>query len=251
MDDLFSSVGHDAISSIRPHWTKGLRIGFDTETTGVDIETARIVSAAVVHRVPQTMTEVKVWLLDPGVDIPAAATAVHGFTTEHVREHGQDAATGLDEIANELASQLANGSPVVVYNATFDLPLLEAELRRYGLPSLKERIGADDYHILDPLVLDRWVDRYRKGKRKLGDLISFYGVQVFDDLHSADIDVLAMLDVLEAMTKMWPQIGATELEQLKSIQVNAHREWAQGLNEWMAKKGLNREAIPLHWTPAI
>ncbi|MDR2702787.1 MAG: DNA polymerase III subunit epsilon [Cellulomonadaceae bacterium] len=246
--ELRSLAGRSAAREV-PHWTKGLRVGFDTETTGVDPATARIVSAAVVHRVPDTMTEVKVWLIDPGVDIPAAATAVHGFTTEYVREHGQPAAEALNEIAEELASQLVNGAPVVVYNATYDLPLLETELRRYGLPSLRERMNIDDYHVLDPLVLDRWVDKYRKGKRKLGDLVAHYGISVFDDLHTADIDVLATLDVLEAMTRKWPQIGVTEIEHLQAIQVNAHHAWAQGMNEWFARNGINRAEIPTGWFP--
>jgi len=226
-----------------------MRVGFDTETTGVNPATARIVSAAVITRVPETMTKVKVWLLDPGVEIPPETTAVHGFTTEHVRAYGQPAREGLDEIANEIAGLLANEAPLVVFNATFDLPLLDAELRRHGLPSLQQRIGRDDYHVLDPLVLDRWVDRYRKGKRKLIDLLQQYEVPVSDGLHTAEVDVLAMLDLLEAMCRKWPQIGSTDLPQLRLIQQNAHREWADNFNDWLRRQGLHRPGPAPIWSP--
>jgi len=228
-------------------WHKRMRVGFDTETTGVDTSTARIVTAALIIRVPDTITEIKTWLLDPGVEIPPETTAVHGITTEHAREHGQPAAEGLDEIAEALAEHLRNEVPVVVFNASFDLPLLEAELERHGLPSLIDRVGTQHYPVLDPLVLDRWVDRFRKGKRNLGALTEHYGVVVEDELHSADVDVLAMLDVLEEMSRRWPQIGTTDLNQLRAVQANAHRDWATNFNEYLASKGIQREPIPTTW----
>ena len=229
------------------NWTTVRRVGFDTETTGVNTATARIVTAAVVMRVPGAMTEVKTWLLDPGVEIPPETTAVHGITTEHARQHGLDAAIGLAQIADEITSHLADGAPLVVYNASFDIPLLEAELRRHGLPTLAQRLGTDQYPVLDPLVLDRWVDRYRKGKRRLGDLIDHYGVVVPAGLHHADVDTLATLDVLEQMARKWPQIGATELDQLRAVQANAHRDWARGFNEWLRRQGSSRSGPSETW----
>jgi len=222
-------------------------VGFDTETTGVDTSTARIVTAALIVRVPDTMTETRTWLLDPGVEIPPETTAVHGITTEHARAHGQPAAEGLDEIAEALAEHLRNDAPVVVFNASFDLPLLEAELTRYNLPTLEDRVGTKHYPVLDPLVLDRWVDRYRKGKRKLSDLTLHYGVTVDDDLHNADVDVLATLDVLEEMARRWPQIGTTELDQLRAVQANAHYEWATSFNDYLRRQGSTRLGPSTTW----
>ena len=224
-----------------------MRVGFDTETTGVDPSTARIVTAALVIRVPDTMTEVKTWLIDPGVEIPPETTAIHGVSTEHAREHGVPAATGLDDIAETLAEHLRNDAPVVVYNASFDLPLLEVELERHGLPTLADRVGTQHYPVLDPLVLDRWVDRYRKGKRKLSDLTVHYGVSVDDELHNADVDVIATLDVLEEMARRWPQIGTTALDQLRAVQSNAHFEWATGFNDWLRRQGSTRPGPSPTW----
>ncbi|MGM7440736.1 hypothetical protein ACPW7O_04620, partial [Streptomyces tunisiensis] len=41
-------------------------------------------------------------------------------------------------VAGVLAAYWKTGVPVVAYNASFDLSLLSAELRRYGLPSLRD-----------------------------------------------------------------------------------------------------------------
>ena len=73
-------------------WMNGLRATFDLETTGVDVTTARIVTASLILLDPQgNVVRRGEWLADPGVEIPAGAAAVHGITTEYAREHGRPA----------------------------------------------------------------------------------------------------------------------------------------------------------------
>lgn len=227
-------------------WTAGPMLGFDTETTGVDVSEDRIVSAALVRRHLGT-TEVRTWLLDPGVPIPPEASSIHGITTEVARAEGQDPAGALDEIAKELAEALSDGTPVVAYNATFDLCLLQAELRRYGLPTLEDRIGTQVAPVIDPLVLDRAVDRYRRGKRKLVDLCGVYAVVGDGALHTADVDVIATLDVLDAIVTRYPDIAARTLEDLHGYQAAEHRRWAEDFNAWRERKGLTGPGAELTW----
>ncbi|MDR0366186.1 MAG: hypothetical protein LBH68_05095, partial [Bifidobacteriaceae bacterium] len=69
---------------VRGRWQSGdMRdlVGFDTETTGVRTEADRIVTAALVCRRADGSREAATWLINPGVEIPAQATAVHGITT--------------------------------------------------------------------------------------------------------------------------------------------------------------------------
>lgn len=219
-------------------WIRMPLLGFDTETTGVDVANDRIVTAALVLRVPGVSTDVRTWLIDPGVEIPAEAAAIHGISTEHARAHGVAPAGALDEIARELAHHLAQGVPVVAYNAAFDLSLLDAELVRHGLPTLPERLGRPVEPVVDPLVIDRWKDRFRTGKRRLGDLSEWYGVTNEGDLHTADVDVLATLDVLEALVRRFPELARTSLEELHREQIGAHREWAENFNDWRLRQGL-------------
>ncbi|ACZ29727.1 Exonuclease RNase T and DNA polymerase III [Xylanimonas cellulosilytica DSM 15894] len=228
-------------------WARGPLVGFDTETTGVDVANDRIVTAAVVLRIPGVSTDVRTWLVDPGVEIPAEAAAIHGVTTEHARAHGVAPAVALEEIAAELAAHLREGVPVVAYNAAFDLSLLDAELARHGLATLPERLGRAVTPVLDPLVLDRWQDRYRRGKRRLGDLVTHYGVLTTEDLHAADVDVLATLDVLDALVRTFPELGALGLEELHHAQVGAHDTWARSFNEWRARQGLDGPGASRAW----
>lgn len=226
-------------------WTDGPLVGFDTETTGVDVDADRIVTAAVVRRVGGRAVT-RSWLIDPGVEIPAAATAVHGITTAHARAHGRAPAGALEEIAEALARALGRGEPVVAYNASYDLSLLDAELRRHGLRTLPERLARDVRVVVDPLVIDRWLDTYRPGKRRLGDLCAHYGVEP-GTLHDAGGDVMATLDVLAALCARFPGIGRAAPDRLHDAQARAHRRWAEGYNTWRAQQGLEGPGAELSW----
>lgn len=218
-------------------WLDAGFIGFDTETTGVRTGSDRIVTAAAITRVPNSPDVARSWLINPGVDIPTAASAVHGITTEYAQAHGASPESALEEIADELAQGLRQGIPVVAFNASFDLQILEAELERYGLATLRQRLGTGIGPVIDPLVLDRAVDRYRKGKRTLTHLCEVYQVIPSGDLHAAETDVRATLDVLEQILLLHPQLTDKSLGELHAYQQEAHRAWAQNFNEWLARQG--------------
>ena len=227
-------------------WIDGALVGFDTETTGIDVAADRIVTAAVVRHTPDSES-ITTWLIDPGIEIPAAAAAIHGITTENARAHGRRPVEALDEIAQALSDALLRDEPVVAFNASFDLSLLESELRRHHLPTLADRIGRDVKTVIDPLVLDRHLDRFRRGKRQLGDLCNHYAVTTSAALHTADVDVLATLEVLRAIARAFPEVTSMPLENLHNLQVTAHRTWAEHLNAWRTKQGLTGPGAELTW----
>ena len=226
-------------------WTDGAVVGFDTETTGVDVDVDRVVTAALVRR-DAYGTAVRSWLIDPGVEIPEGAAAIHGITTEHARAFGRPPAEALEQIAGALAEAALRGEPIVAYNACFDLSLLDAELRRHGLRSVSDRLGGTPLVVIDPLVLDRHLDRYRRGKRRLGDLCEHYHVNS-GDLHTADVDVAATLDVLRAISDAFPQIAEMSPAELHALQVGAHRAWATSFNEWRARQGYEGPGAEAAW----
>ncbi|AEE45209.1 exonuclease domain-containing protein [Cellulomonas fimi] len=227
-------------------WNDGPLLGFDTETTGLDVDRDRIVTAALVRR-DAAGTHVRTWLLDPGVEIPEAAASIHGVSTEHAKAHGVAPKAALDEIATELAGAFRAGVPVVAYNAAFDLCLLDAELRRHRLPTLPDRLLGAARPVIDPLVLDRAVDREREGKRKLVDLCGVYEVVESGDLHNADVDVVATLDVLERIVGRFPHLADLDLDTLHEYQVTAHRAWAESFNAWRTEKGLDGPGAEPTW----
>lgn len=228
-------------------WLDGPMLGFDTETTGISPAHDRIVTAALITRTGQDVSQ-RTWLIDPGIPIPARATEVHGITTEMAREHGAQPREALAEIADALARALAAGIPVVGFNAQYDLSILEAELARHGLPTLAERLPAGVRPIVDPLVLDRHLDRYRRGKRKLVDMCATYGVDVdAAGLHAADADVLATLDLVHAIARAYPAVGQLDLQQLHDQQVSAHRTWALEFAAWLRSKGRTEDLPDPAW----
>jgi DNA polymerase-3 subunit epsilon len=171
-----------------PWWEKRI-VGFDLETTHADPEQARIVAAAVVCVGADEPTTWSSWLVDPGIAIPADATAVHGITTEHAQDAGDFAGDVIPAIIDQIARR-PHGSAVVVFHARYDLTVLDREARRYGVPPLTER---GPLFVVDPFVIDKQLDRYRPGLRQLVPMAEHYAAHIDepggrDDAHDATYD---------------------------------------------------------------
>ncbi|MDR1634950.1 MAG: DNA polymerase III subunit epsilon [Bifidobacteriaceae bacterium] len=221
-------------------------VGFDTETTGVRTDADRIVTAALVTRAAGVPEQASTWLIDPGVEIPPQATAVHGITTAQAREQGRPADEALDEIASQLAQALAGGLAVLAFNASYDLRILDAELRRHHLASLESRLGGTVAPVVDPLVIDRAVDRYRKGKRKLSDLMAVYGVRDSSNLHDALEDVRQSIAVFDAIEARHAKVAQMDAAELHAWQRQTHRDWAANFNQWLSSRGSAAD-VDLDW----
>lgn len=188
-------------------WADGPLLAVDTETTGVDPATDRIVEAAAVTIGPGGEV-LHAWsnVVDPGVDIPEGAANVHGITTERARAEGCSPVVALRALGELIAGF---SGPVVIYNARFDWPLLITEADRHDLIW-------PDAPLLDPLVLDKHLDRYRRGGRKLVDVARHYGVTLADDdAHGARADATAAGQIMRRMLDLNPAIGATRLDDLQ------------------------------------
>ena len=191
-------VGCTAYPEIMSNWDGRLAV-FDLETTGVDVDTSHIVSACVaVLEGDGSVVARWDWLADPGIEIPEGASAVHGITTERARAEGRPAAIVVAEIAQTLSVLFGQGIPVVVYNAPYDLSLLDRECRRHHLTPIESPAP-----VIDPLVLDKAVDRYRKGKRTLEVTAALYQVSL-DDAHDAGSDAIAAGRVAQALARTFP-----------------------------------------------
>ncbi len=188
MDTIEQSVA----TAVLPAWAERLAV-FDLETTGIDVETSRVVTAnvSVLDATGATVSR-RDWLADPGVEIPEQATAVHGVSTADAKANGRPAAEVVGEIVGELRRVFAEGYSLVIYNAPYDLTLLNREAVRHGIAPLVPG------PVVDPLVIDKQVDRYRKGKRTLEVSAAFYGVELLD-AHDAGADAIAAGRVAQAI----------------------------------------------------
>lgn len=224
------------MASKTAEWVHQPWVGFDTETTGVSPTEDRIVTAAVVTWHGGTVSGSRTWLADPGIPIPERATAVHGISTAFAREHGSAPDEVLEQINAALAQHLSEGSAVVIFNAGYDLPLLAADSRRHGVPTLADRVGAVA-PVIDPLVLDRALEKYRRGKRTLGDLCRAYGVEVSSDAHQADADAAMTTALLAKMLDRFPQLCQLGASEITDFQRQAHVDWAEDFEAFLRSKG--------------
>lgn len=213
-------------------WHTRRRVGFDLETTSRYPAQARIVSAALVAFDPEdapgpndSAPRVREWLVDPGVEIPEETTAIHGISTEYARAEGQPAAEAIGQIVVALTQELEAGAAVVVMNAPYDLNVLRHEAQRYGYGFPEPR------PIIDPLVLDKLVDKYRRGKRRLSDLCNIYGV-LLSEAHSAAPDALAAVEVADCLAQKYPHLQLPA-EQLHTLQVGWKAEQAADFQEFL------------------
>jgi len=216
-------------------WHESQLAGFDTETTSADPFEARIVTAAVLARGPDPAWDDFRWMADPGIEIPAEATAVHGVTTAQAREHGRPAAQVAAEVLEVLHQHLLV-MPLVIYNAAYDLTVLEAEARRYGLPPLDLSRAV----IIDPHVLDKQLDRYRKGSRRLDATCAHYRVQLAD-AHDPMQDALAAMRIAWRLGQAYPWLSATSGRKLMDWQAKARRAQCASLAAYFAKTGQPQE----------
>lgn len=212
----------------RPWW-HALGV-FDLETTGVDVETARIVTAHVglIDMTGASIVE-GAWIADPGVPIPEGAAAVHGYTTERAQAEGRPAAEVVGEIIAAIEAVFARGIPLVIYNAPYDLTVLDREAKRHGFAS--PVVG----NVVDPLVIDKALDTFRKGKRTLEAASELYGVTLHD-AHDAGADAIAAGRVAQAIAGKYPDELGISAEALHRKQVGWCAEQAASFQDYMRKK---------------
>ncbi|MGW1840809.1 exonuclease domain-containing protein [Streptomyces sp. NPDC002067] len=217
-------------------WHTGRLAGFDLETTGTDPETARIVTASVIQCGGGQGTAPATWIADPGVDIPAEAAAIHGYTTDRARAEGRPASEVVEEVAAALAQTFSDGVPVVAMNARYDFTVLDRECRRHGVPTLLDRYaGSGVWPVIDPYVIDKHVDRYRRGSRKLTALCEHYRVPL-DGAHDSAADALAAARVAWRLGSTRPELAAMDLETLHQAQIERAAEQAASLEEYFRRK---------------
>ncbi len=234
-------------------WQEGAALAFDTETSGTDVETDCIVQLALAEIDWQQGAKLTFCdLVRPAREIPPEAIDVHGITNERALRDGIDPVVAVERAAEAIERAWRAGIPLIVTNASFDLTLLDRELRRHAGRPL-DLTGA---LVVDPLVVDRACDTYRPGGRKLVDLAEHYQVKV-TDAHDA------LGDCMTAARVVWRQVRTTATEgpgkngrtrrmdysplrelglpELHAWQAERYSEWAAGYELYLHTKAEPRQ----------
>ncbi|MCA8940927.1 MAG: 3'-5' exonuclease, partial [Planctomycetes bacterium] len=144
---------------------------FDIESTGLDVTSDRIVEIGFVRLEPDGSRSELQKRCDPGIDIPEAATKIHGIRTDDVR--GLFGEPTFGKLAPELLEFVADADLVGFHCIGYDLPLWLNECERHGVP-----FAIDDRCVVDAKVIfDRkettW-DRFLHGPRNLNNAVLHY-----------------------------------------------------------------------------
>ena len=166
-------------------------IFFDLETTGIDIARDRIVEISMVKVMPDGEEIVRTRRINPGMPIPAEATAIHGITDEDVKD-----CPLFPQIAKSLA-QFIEGCDFGGFNSNrFDLPMLVEEFMRAGVDvDFRKRKFIDVQNIF-----------HKMEQRTLVAAYKFYCGKNLEDAHTAEADTRATYEVLMSQLDRYPEL---------------------------------------------
>ena len=156
---------------------------FDLETTGTNVGKDRIVEICILKVNPDASRESKTWKVNPEMPIPKESSAIHGIYDEDVVN-----APTFKDIASKIL-EMNSGSDLGGFNSNrFDVPLLAEELLRAGL----------DFDLSKFKLVDAQTIYHKMEPRNLSAAYNFYCQKTLENAHSAEADVLATFEVLDA-----------------------------------------------------
>lgn len=199
-------------------------ISVDAETSGVNPFKDRLVTLSAVTLNPlMEKVESHNWLINSGVTLDESNIAIHGITNEKILAEGVEPVATLWEFATIMEKAISDDHFLVVFNAPFDITLLIQEFKRHDVPWNDEWI----HKLVDPPVIDKGFDMYRKGSRTLVDMAKHYG---FDD------------DDSQAHTSEWDAYMSGKLAYAigRKFDNKANMSNFEGLNKWQANQKRNQ-----------
>ena len=211
-------------------WVERGFIAFDTETTGVDVATERIVTAAAVVFVNGVETESREWLIKVDIDIPLQSTEVHGITNQMSQTQGLNQREALEDIRSFLVD---SGLPVVCFNSQFDRAILDSNLVRVGLEPLT---SVPD---ICPYVIDKQQDKFVKGKaqRRLQPTVARYGLELHEsDWHGALADSRVTGRLLLAQQERFPHLFQEDVTELAEAIGTWREQQDRDFKEWLSRQ---------------
>lgn len=163
---------------------------FDLETTGININTDRIVEICYLKVYPNGNEESKTLRINPEMHIPEQSSAVHGIYDEDVAD-----CPTFKEVAKLIASDI-EGCDIAGFNSNrFDVPLLAEEFLRAGV----------DIDMSRRKFIDVQVIYHKLEQRTLSAAYKFYCDKNLEDAHTAEADTRATYEVLKAQLDRYPE----------------------------------------------
>lgn len=166
---------------------------FDIESTGISTSKDRIIEIYLIKLKPDGSEDHMHEYYNPGIPIPAEATAVHGITDDFVKDKPL-----FLERANALKQFLEHCDFAGFNSNKFDVPLLVEEFYRAGI----------EFEIENRKFVDAMKIFHVKEPRNLAAAFQFYCNKALDNAHSAKFDTMATLEILRAQLERYPDLEA-------------------------------------------
>jgi DNA polymerase III subunit epsilon len=168
---------------------------FDLETTGVHVGSDRIVQICLLKIMPDQSEQVKNYLINPEIPIPAETTAIHGITDEDVKNKPT-----FRQLAKEIQAFIGN-SDLAGYNSNkFDVPLLVEEFLRAEV----------DFDIKNRHLIDVQNIFHKMEQRTLKAAYRFYCSKDLLNAHDAAADTRATMEVFKAQIERYEDVEYTD-----------------------------------------
>lgn len=177
---------------------------FDLETTGLNINTDRIVEICIFKVLPDNTSVIKRDIINPGIPIPKLVSEIHGIWDKDV--------IGKPTFA-ELAKQyyqFIDKCDLAGFNSNkFDIPFLAEEFARAGVDfDIKGRKFVDIQNIF-----------HKMEPRNLSAAYRFYCNKELKNAHTAEADTIATYEILLAQIERYKDTEYKDKDGVVSIPI--------------------------------
>ena len=174
---------------------------FDIESTGLNVAKDRIIELSILKIDTNNERVSKTWVLNPDYPISAESSSIHGFYIEDVKDKPT-----FKQVAKDISRFLANCDLAGYNSLKFDIPMLVEEFLRVDV----------DFEVSNRKLVDVQNIFMKMEQRTLKAAVKFFLNKELENAHSAEADVMATFEVLEAQIEKYQDVDYTNKEGIVS-----------------------------------
>ncbi len=161
------------------------------------------------------------------VQIQPGAAKVHHISNEMVAGIPTSLDDEITEIRRGKAAAIPERTPLVVYNSRFDVPLLNAAIRRGDTGETRGALREiEPALVIDPMILIQRIHPFVSTRKKLDNTWALLMGQELTEAHDAQADVHATVDVLKYIMH-YLEKHTVPLEWGMFAKMQLERQWGQ------------------------